>query len=74
MLNSKEAELIAVFGRRRIGKTFLIRNYYQQQLVFECTGTSFRAMNSSLIKNMPQGLTTSWQSLKIKQKRRSSRQ
>jgi hypothetical protein len=38
MLDSKEAELIAIFGRRRVGKTFLIRNYYQQRLVFECTG------------------------------------
>ena len=38
MLDSKEAELIALFGRRRVGKTFLIRNYYQQRLVFECTG------------------------------------
>ncbi|HVY74136.1 MAG TPA: ATP-binding protein [Puia sp.] len=38
MLSSKEAELIAVLGRRRVGKTFLIRNYYQKYLVFECTG------------------------------------
>ncbi|MGJ7032186.1 AAA family ATPase [Niabella hirudinis] len=37
-LNSKEAELIAILGRRRVGKTFLIRGYYQQHLVFECTG------------------------------------
>ncbi len=38
MLLSKEAELIAILGRRRVGKTFLIRNYYQKYLVFECTG------------------------------------
>ena len=38
MLHSNEAELIAVFGRRRVGKTFLVRNCYQKQLVFECTG------------------------------------
>lgn len=38
MLSSKEAELIAILGRRRVGKTFLIRNYYQKYLVFECTG------------------------------------
>ncbi|HTN37473.1 MAG TPA: ATP-binding protein [Arachidicoccus sp.] len=38
MLNTKEAELIAILGRRRIGKTFLIRNYYEKHLVFECTG------------------------------------
>ena len=38
MLGSKEAELIAILGRRRVGKTFLVRNYYQKYLVFECTG------------------------------------
>jgi len=38
MLSSKEAELIAILGRRRVGKTFLVRNYYQKYLVFECTG------------------------------------
>lgn len=38
MLTSKEAELVAVYGRRRVGKTFLIRNFYSRQLVFEFTG------------------------------------
>ena len=38
MLGSKEAELIAILGRRRVGKTFLVRNYYQKYLAFECTG------------------------------------
>ncbi|MBX3240571.1 MAG: hypothetical protein KIT80_00970 [Chitinophagaceae bacterium] len=38
LLSSGEAELIALFGRRRVGKTFLVRNYYREQLVFECTG------------------------------------
>jgi AAA+ ATPase superfamily predicted ATPase len=27
-LNSKEAEFIAVYGRRRVGKTYLIRNFF----------------------------------------------
>jgi len=30
--------LIAIYGRRRIGKTFLIRSFYSQHLVFETTG------------------------------------
>lgn len=38
MLHSNEAELIAILGRRRVGKTFLVRNFYQKHLVFECTG------------------------------------
>jgi uncharacterized protein len=37
-LKSKEAELIAVYGRRRVGKTYLIHNYYEPQLAFELTG------------------------------------
>jgi AAA+ ATPase superfamily predicted ATPase len=36
--NKKEASLVAVYGRRRIGKTYLIRNYFRQELLFEITG------------------------------------
>jgi len=38
MLASKEAELIALYGRRRVGKTFLVRNFYHKHIVFEFTG------------------------------------
>lgn len=37
-LNSKEAEMIAVIGRRRVGKTFLIKTIYQKEIVFDITG------------------------------------
>ncbi|HTD92473.1 MAG TPA: ATP-binding protein [Chitinophagaceae bacterium] len=37
-LVSKEAELIALYGRRRVGKTFLIRSVYKEQMAFEFTG------------------------------------
>ncbi|MET0637015.1 MAG: ATP-binding protein [Chitinophagaceae bacterium] len=37
-LQSGDAELIAVYGRRRIGKTFLIRNHYDKHIRFELTG------------------------------------
>jgi AAA+ ATPase superfamily predicted ATPase len=37
-LTSKNPELIAVFGRRRVGKTFLIRHAYKKQTVFEFSG------------------------------------
>jgi AAA+ ATPase superfamily predicted ATPase len=46
---SKEAELIAVFGRRRIGKTYLIRNYYENRIAFELTG-----MNDATLKDQLQ--------------------
>ena len=37
-LNSDNSEFIAVYGRRRIGKTFLIRETYGKEIVFQHTG------------------------------------
>lgn len=37
-LQSEKAELIAVIGRRRIGKTFLIKQVYEKNIVFQMTG------------------------------------
>ena len=41
ILWSKSAELVAVYGRRRVGKTFLVRNYFESLnnvIYFELTG------------------------------------
>ena len=38
VLATDEAELVAIYGRRRVGKTFLIREFFQNQLVFEFSG------------------------------------
>ena len=32
ILNSKKPEFVAIYGRRRVGKTFLIRNFYEKRL------------------------------------------
>ena len=37
-LQSDEAEMIAVIGRRRVGKTFLINSVYKNRINFETTG------------------------------------
>lgn len=37
-LQLSESKLIAVYGRRRVGKTFLIRKYFSQKMVFEVAG------------------------------------
>lgn len=37
-LRSKEAGLVAVYGRRRVGKTFLIHTFFNDRLAFELTG------------------------------------
>ncbi len=36
----EEPQFIAVFGRRRVGKTYLIRESYDYQFTFEHTGIS----------------------------------
>ena len=37
-LDSEEPEMVAVIGRRRIGKTFLINEAYKGRILFEVTG------------------------------------
>lgn len=37
-LQSNESRLIAVYGRRRVGKTFLIRNHFDKLIKFEILG------------------------------------
>lgn len=37
-LTSSESKLIAVYGRRRVGKTFMIRQHFQGQMSFEISG------------------------------------
>src|ERR1700678_4344556 len=49
MLTSGEAELIALLGRRRVGKTFLIRNFYEKHLVFELTGSHEATLEMQLL-------------------------
>ncbi len=38
LLQSSEAELVSVIGRRRVGKTYLLRQTYQENIVFEFVG------------------------------------
>ena len=35
---SDSSELIAIYGRRRIGKTFLVRQYFNDAFTFQFTG------------------------------------
>ncbi len=39
ILQSNQAEFLALYGRRRVGKTFLIRQHLQKHLVFDISGT-----------------------------------
>ena len=35
---SEQSEFVAVCGRRRVGKTFLVREYFEEQMVFQLSG------------------------------------
>lgn len=45
---SDQAELVAIYGRRRVGKTFLVREFFRDQLVFELTGVHEEALDQQL--------------------------
>ncbi|MDZ7899505.1 MAG: ATP-binding protein [Arcicella sp.] len=38
LLNSSKSEFLVVYGRRRVGKTFLIREYFNYQFDFQISG------------------------------------
>lgn len=39
-LTANKSEFVAIYGRRRVGKTFLIRNVFEGKFVFRMTGKS----------------------------------
>lgn len=47
-LTSPEAEMISVIGRRRVGKTFLIKTIYENHINFEITGLQNAPRNEQL--------------------------
>jgi uncharacterized protein len=38
MLHAKQADFLAVYGRRRVGKTFLIRQHLKPNIIFDLSG------------------------------------
>ena len=38
IFKAREPHLVAVYGRRRIGKTYLVRNFFEKQIAFEVSG------------------------------------
>jgi AAA+ ATPase superfamily predicted ATPase len=50
LLRSKKAEFLALYGRRRVGKTFLIRNFFTNSscLFFHCTGIQKGSLEDQL--------------------------
>jgi AAA+ ATPase superfamily predicted ATPase len=51
LFNSKNAEFLAMYGRRRVGKTFLVREFFKNKgIYFEITG-SFNAKKEEQLQN-----------------------
>jgi hypothetical protein len=48
VLENREPEMVSVIGRRRVGKTFLIRSAYEQHIDFELTGIQNASLQQQL--------------------------
>ena len=38
MLTTGSPELVAIYGRRRVGKTYLVHTFLKDKIIFELTG------------------------------------
>lgn len=58
IFNSKKSEFVAVYGRRRVGKTYLIRNYFQKRkcIYFQNIGLQNGSLEEQL-KNFSDSLS-----------------
>ena len=48
LYKSKQSEFVAVYGRRRVGKTFIIREMFQNKITFDLVGLAKATMNEQL--------------------------
>jgi hypothetical protein len=48
ILQSGDTELVAIYGRRRVGKTFLIRNVFRKELAFDFSGIHNASLEQQL--------------------------
>ena len=46
--NSDKSEFVALYGRRRVGKTYLIRSVFQNRFVFQLTGMANSTLQEQL--------------------------
>lgn len=59
LLQSKQAEFVVIYGRRRVGKTYLVREFFNDQIVFSFTG-SYETATSIQINNFYAELKRVW--------------
>ncbi len=65
-LENTNSELIAIYGRRRVGKTFLVREFFKKNMVFEVSGLYNGNMNDQ-IRNFTHEIKKKERSLKPEQ-------
>ena len=58
-LQSPQAEFAVVYGRRRVGKTYLIEQFFNERVVFSLTG-SYESDTSVQINNFYTELIRAW--------------
>jgi AAA+ ATPase superfamily predicted ATPase len=45
---SLEPEFVAIYGRRRVGKTYLVREYFEKAICFEIVGIKNATLRDQL--------------------------
>ena len=65
LLTADEAQFVAVFGRRRIGKTFLIRESFDYKFTFQHTGLSNNSIKTTGAFYLSKGKFNSLKSLNL---------
>lgn len=48
VFDSKQSEFVAIYGRRRIGKTFLVREFFEDRFLFAIAGLSHESTEKQL--------------------------
>ena len=48
LMDTNRSEFIVIYGRRRVGKTYLIKNFFDHQFSFYSTGITSNKLESQL--------------------------
>lgn len=48
LMESEEAEFVVVYGRRRVGKTFLVNSFFHDHYAFKLTGLAKKGKREQL--------------------------
>lgn len=54
--NSDKPEFVAVYGRRRVGKTYLVNQFFENRFVFKVTGVAVRGKKKVQLANFGESL------------------